>query len=391
MQSIGYSRFAAMPRGQAGLVVAALAVAWSALLYVAFTRETVPNHPPSETPEVTDSDLYGWVVERVKAGQNYYEALDELFHALDYPVRSLFNYRTPTYAWFFAALPSSGWCRGVGAGLLLLASIMCYGALRPEAGLARSLTAVLLMVGSLSWLLFDRTYLYTEAWVGALIAVSVAAYARDWRGVAVAAGLLALFFRELAFPYCGVAAALALLQRRRDEAVAWIVGFGLYGLFFAWHAAQVLPRVHTADRGVSVAMWLSAGGLKSLLAMARTNFFLLPAPSWAAAVILPLGLLGLAGWRSEWSKRAALTSAAYMALFCVVGNLDNFYWGLLYTQLLALGLPLAPQALGDLPRSLVRSDTSARTKDESQGTGFDSRYDLPCGDPCYQTQPRNEA
>src|SRR5262249_59019342 len=138
------TRFASLPRWQAGFAAAALVVTWAALIYLALTKETVPNHPPSNTPEVTDSDLYGWVVERVKGGQNYYDALEELFRSLNYPVRSVFNYRTPTYAWFFAALPGVGWCRGVGAGLMLAAAILCFGALRPRAGLARSLAAVLL-------------------------------------------------------------------------------------------------------------------------------------------------------------------------------------------------------------------------------------------------------
>jgi len=80
----------------------------------------------------------------------------------------------------------------------------------------------------------------------------------------------------------------------------------------------------------------------------RMNAYLFNAPLWLSALYLPLALLGLAGWRGWTGARLALTAAAYVAAFAVVGQPFNDYWGLLDAPLFAFGFAAAPAALRDL-------------------------------------------
>jgi hypothetical protein len=164
----------------------------------------------------------------------------------------------------------------------------------------------------------------------------------------VAAGLVALFFRELALPYAGLAAVLAWRGGRRGELAAWVTGLALYAVFLTLHAVAVAPRIPRTDDILNVSHWSSFGGTAFVLGTCRMNVFLAASPAWVAAFYLPLSLLGLAGWREEIGTRCGLAAGLYLALFVAVGNPFNAYWGLLYAPLLSFGAALAPAALRDL-------------------------------------------
>ena len=82
------------------------------------------------------------------------------------------------------------------------------------------------------------------------------------------------------------------------------------------------------------------------------------APLWATAILMPLCLLGLAAWQGAGARRVALTVAAYLVAFAVVGKPFNTYWGALYTPLMMIGLAFVPAALRDLFAAL-RADGKA--------------------------------
>jgi hypothetical protein len=326
--------------------------AWS--IYIGSTRETLPEEDPNTT-ENKDMDLYTRMIARVRSGQGYYDALHAEFEQMNYDVHSLFNYRTPTYAWLYALFPNLEWGRWAQLALAFATLVLCYRVMWREDAKIKGIIAVALAAGSLSWSLIDRFSLFTEVWAGALITFSIASHALGMRSIGVLTGLLALFYRELAFPYCAVACGLALWESRRREVLAWLVGFALYALYFFYHSQHVLPRLHTGNSGVNFSRWVQFNGLQFLLATERTNLLLLLAPPWLVAMCLTLGLLGLAGWKSEMGRRSALTLAMYFPVFAAVGGIANFYWGLLYSPLLAIGLVWAPAALRDLLRCLLQS------------------------------------
>jgi hypothetical protein len=322
-------------------------------LEVAFSTPTLPVHIE---PGETDADLYGRVVERVREGEDYYESLDREFERLHYPVVSLFNYRTPLYAWFLSLFARPAWPKLIVGLLALCTLLLSYATIRRSPGRVAGLLSVVMMSGALMLCLFEGMYLYTEVWAGTLIALSMAAYARGQVGLGVLTGLLALFFRELALPYCALAWLLTMWHRRWREAAAWLAGLALYALYFAWHAQRVLPNLPAADDPLDVSSWVRFGGMEFLLAASRANIFLIAAPAWVAAICLPLAVLGLAGGRSDLAQRSLITVAAYLLLFATVGKLDTFYWGMLITPLLAMGVALSPWALGDLAKAIRKTN-----------------------------------
>ena len=82
------------------------------------------------------------------------------------------------------------------------------------------------------------------------------------------------------------------------------------------------------------------------------NGLFLALPLVLTAVLLPVAVLGLAGARGAGAAHAWWTVVACLVLFAVVGKPDNWYWGAVYTPLLALGLGWLPLAVRDLRRSL---------------------------------------
>jgi hypothetical protein len=76
--------------------------------------------------------------------------------------------------------------------------------------------------------------------------------------------------------------------------------------------------------------------------------FLLISPPWVVAIILPLALLGLAGWRGASGIRVACTVGIYVLAFLIVGRSNDIAWGLMYAFVMPLGLLHAPYALREL-------------------------------------------
>ena len=75
------------------------------------------------------------------------------------------------------------------------------------------------------------------------------------------------------------------------------------------------------------------------------------APTWVAAALLPILLLGLAGWAAEIGRRIATVVVVYMAAYSIVGIPVDLFWGAMTTPLLMFGLIWAIPALRDLARS----------------------------------------
>jgi hypothetical protein len=168
--------------------------------------------------------------------------------------------------------------------------------------------------------------------------------------------LAAVFFRELALPYCAIAVMFALWKRRWKEAGLWALGLSVYGLFLAYHAAEVWRHVTSTDR--TAESWIQFGGAAFVISTVQMNSYLFNLPRWVAALYLVASVVGLSAWRSEVGLRMLATVAPYVAAFTIVGLPFNTYWGLMYAPLLPFGLAWAPAALRDLVRS-IRAGVSA--------------------------------
>jgi len=377
------TRFAGCGRPAALGILALTVVATGWCLWVALTQEIIPTTAeaggrqagPSAGAEVQgDADFYGAVVRRVRAGDNYYDAVAQELRERGYPPHSTFNWRPPFYAWLFGKLPSPAWGQALLALGVLTTTFLACRALCLAGGEGRAAVAAVLLIGPFAWCSSAGVCLFTELWAGMLITLSVCAYARGrWR-LAVVAGLLALFLRELALPYCVISLGLACWSRpgrarllpspeegsssRRAEVAWWLAGLALYACFMTFHVTEAARRI-TASDVLHTAGWVQFGGTAFVLLTAQVNYFLIVAPSWVAALYLPLALLGLAAWRGTNGVRAGLTAAAFVAAFTVIGiRPHNAYWGMMYAPLLPLGLVWTPAALHDLWTAVVRKERS---------------------------------
>lgn len=340
------SRFACCTRPRAVVVLAVTLAVLVCCLSAALSRPPASAAAaPAEGGE--DLRLYRSIVERVHAGEGYYEAAGEELRRRGYPTGSVFNWRPPTYAWLLGALPAPIWGQVWLSALVLVTLFLSCALERREGSVGRAAVLLFLLVGAFLWTVDGDAFLSQELWAGVLIALSVCSYARGWWKLGLAAGMLALFYRELALPYALIAAVLSAREGRRRETVFWLVGLALYALFLTYHGIEVTRRITSADR-VEADGWVQFGGASFWVAASRMNVYLLHLPAWVAALFLVLSLLGLAGWRGAIGTRAGLTVAVYVAAFAVVGKPCNDYWGLLFVPLLSFGLVRAPAALRDL-------------------------------------------
>jgi hypothetical protein len=337
--------------------------------------------------------LYRAEVDRIHNGEGYYQAAAAELTARGYPTRSVFNWRTPLPMWLLGKLPAAAWGRALLGALSLALVLMAFEALAREengkrgqspfvrstlravpAGTERSLVGdcplfpghalfcpvacVLLLTGPLQLTILGDLFVMPVLWAGVLIGLSVCAYGLGRPGWGVAFGLAALFFRELALPYCLVCVALAWRQAERTERAAWTLGLLAWLLFFVLHCWHVSGLVAVGARAHRLS-WIHCGGAEFVIATARMNAYLLVLPPWATALYLVAAMVGLGGWSTPLGTRIGLSTCLYLAAFAVVGQSFNQYWGLLVAPLLCFGVARFPAALDDLWRAAFRRPVCA--------------------------------
>ena len=333
-------------RSKAAMALGVYVLATVLCVGLALTKDRTPPFvpPPGAT---TDVDVFRRIINRVHSGEAFHSATQGELRSHDYPTRSVFNWRTPVYAWWLGS--DLGWRFGpILLGLLVIVTAIVFARDLVDAhGLLSAAIGMMFYIGATAWCFGGETHLFTEVWAGILIAVSVCAYNREQRTLAVMAGLSALFYRELALPYCLVCFILAVISRRKHESAWWVAGLMLFFVFMAWHSHQVNSRLTSADLALPGG-WVRFGGLRFVLSTAQTNIFLMPLPLWVTGMYLPLCLAGLFGAKGESGRRVRWTIAVYLAAFAVIGNPFNFYWGFLDAPLLATGLAASPAILNSL-------------------------------------------
>jgi hypothetical protein len=308
----------------------------------------------------SDIALYQAEIDRMRGGETYYAAAAEELRSRGYPTRSIFNWRTPLPMWLIARLPSAVLAQGALSLAAATVIFLAYGLITKEDGAPSGLLAVVLLLGALLPLLIDNLFLMTEFWSGILIALSALAYGNDRQKLGTLSGIAALLIRELALPYCVLCVMYAVKDRRKNELLTWGAGFAAYAVFYAFHLNQVLPLLR--QEGVAQAhSWVQFGGAAFVVAVAQMNVWLLLLPQWVTAIYLSAALLGFATWTSPAGQRIALTAILYLALFSIVGQAINQYWGSMIAPLLCLGAARFPTSLATLLRSACRVARPAST------------------------------
>jgi hypothetical protein len=324
-------------------MVAAVGLTFSPLA----SSNLLPNQP--YRPEANDIALYRVEVERIRAGETYYQAAAAELPTRGYPTRSVFNWRTPLPMWLLGKLPTLEFGKALLGGFSLVLMFLAFEILAREEDncLRRPIACALLLTGPLLPTILGDLCVLPVLWSGVFIAISLCAYGVNRPSLGVAGGLAAVFFRELALPYCVLAAALAWHNRRYRELLAWAIGLTAWLVFFGFHWMQVqsliTPDAHAHRQG-----WIQFGGAGFVISTIQMNTYLVLLPQWATAVYFVAAMVGFAGWNTPVAVRFGLTACLYVMAFCVVGHSFNQYWGSMIAPLFCFGVVRFPASLVDL-------------------------------------------
>jgi hypothetical protein len=345
-------------RFRARLVLAMFLAATSFFIAITFSPlksgfADAPDRGPG------DVQLYRAEVGRIHGGQSYYDVAAAELRQRGYPTRSIFNWRTPLPVWLIGVLPEFSLANAMLGAFAFALLCFSFHLLADEAGLKQAMLAVLLLSGALMPCVLGELVVMSELWSGVLIALSAACFGVRRPALGVLAGVAALFFRELAAPYCLVCVVLAVSGRNYRELAQWSLGLAAYGIFFALHVLQVLPRI-TPDDIAHANGWICLGGAGFLISTVQMNAYLLLLPQWVTAIYLGCALLGCATWNTPAGRRIGLAIAAYSIAFSLVGHDFNQYWGSLTAPLLCLAASRFPSTIRQLCRAVAPAPWTGR-------------------------------
>lgn len=326
----------------AALMMIGLASTWRTT--TASTAETVHIAPVDEAAEHDDLRLYQAIIAGVAEGRDYHAVAAEEQRARGFPLKPFVTMRLPTLATLSALLGPAA-TRGALLALALAVLLVWWGGIAAENPRRRVIAMGLLVAGVATGLRPELVWLH-ETWAGLLIALAIGLYHPDRCWSAVLAGLAAVLIRETALPFLCLMVGLAAFGRRWREAASWGAAIALAAVFIAWHASQWAAVVRPGD--IASQGWSSVAGWPQVLAYMDKVSALRLLPGWAAALIVPLALFGWAAARSLAAGAVFLLLCGYCALFALAGRPENFYWALLVTPLLPLGLAAAPRGIADL-------------------------------------------
>ncbi len=370
------SRFANLPRVGAAIVLlmvlAALGLGLTQANHIRDGR-SLPGH---NDPSRNDLTLYRAIVDRVKHGQDYDSAAVAEQRAGHYPLKPFIVVRPPALAIMLSWLPNEQVRDLSLAALGVVTMIACTRRLRallPDEGVLPLTAIVLLLFSGVGSPLegglvstFKQVHgaptpglpgglsLLHESWAGLLIALSFILRTEKRFAASVVLGLLVALIRELAMPYLAVMAVIALMERRRWEALAFAGALAISLGALALHAQALTGLVRPDD--LKSPGWVKFGGWNFILATTKWNLIAIAAGKWIAVILAPLALLGSLRFKGPFGLRLAAILFGYASGFMIIGRPENDYWGMLILPMSSIGLAISPWALIDLGKRLIAKD-----------------------------------
>jgi hypothetical protein len=330
--------------GQAAQAQLALASLVSLAVVGAIPQSRAPK-PELPPPGRGDTVLFERTIDRLRAGEPYYDAIGAEMRQRNYPTASVFNWRTPAHLMLVSSV--SDRTARMTLQLLAIGTLAALPlALRRQSKVVVVLS-LLTLAGALATAVKPHAIVAGEVWSGALVAASLCAYAGRVPVAGAIFGVCAVFMRELAAPYvllCGIA---SMLARRRTESVVWIAGALSYAVYFGVHVSRVWAHQQAGDVA-HLESWIRWNGLAFTTTTVRVNGWLTDAPHPLPVCYTLLGLAGLASLSVP--RQVTWPLAAYVGLFSVVGQPFNFYWGWVTAPLWAFSVAHAPHGVVRLYR-----------------------------------------
>ena len=344
-------RFSALQRWSA---LAVLSIALSFITYGATAAPfPAPPIPTSADSAKIDAALYGAVLDRVSAGEDYYAAAASEQRTRGYPLHPFVTVRPPYFTWMIVGIGGRN-AAATTLRMLVTASavLMAFRLFMTMKGRALKLAAP---IAALSFLTVRNVPIFWfEVWVSALVLLSLACWSSKTWVLSAVCGLAAALLRELFAPYLLVMLFVAIIEKRRAEIVGWSAALILFAASLTVHAARVHAVTSVGDK--QSPGWLRGGGWPYVVRVVHESSALILLPLWVVNILVPLAVLGLVSWKHPIADRASLYLIGFITAFMVIGRQNNAYWGMLLTSLLLIGLAFAPGAIATLvQRARTRS------------------------------------
>jgi len=332
-------RLQGRPRLTAAVLVAATLLA----LWGVLAGTSIADRTASKGDRHTDLAMYDATIERMNHGASYYAAVAVELPAGNYPTRPAMNVREPTLARFITTVGRPA----AVATMLALAIAALILTLRTfeltERGRAAWVAAVVCGAAGVGILCRPAAVAQHEVWAALLVYTGVMCRGHGWVRTSVALLLAAAFVRELVAPVIVIMLVLALRERGRREAGLWAAALAAFALYYGIHWWNV-QEMHGAA-GPPAPGWVRFGGWPFAVDAMWGSSLLTVFPHAVAAIVVPLALLGWLSRAGVLFDRVGAVLVAYVALFCVAGRPDNFYWGMLIEALLLPGVVFGVQFL----------------------------------------------
>ena len=171
-----------------------------------------------------DLKCYRGIIYRIQQGEGYYQAAHAELSSRGYPTKSVFNWRLPFLGWLLGHIPDARMSRAIPMLLSLFALWLWITLKIREWPIYKVAAGTILAAGFPIYTLLDDIYIIHELWAGILIFISLAAHGRGWKTISCVSGILAFFIRELALPFAAIMTVSSLVERRKQEALAWGMG-----------------------------------------------------------------------------------------------------------------------------------------------------------------------
>lgn len=348
------TRFAALPMRRARWLLALLLLF---TLLAALGTGLSPAPPADQAADTapagaaaaqdrSDLILYEDIVAGVAHGDGYYQVATRALRQSGYPVKPFIAVRLPTLAVVAATLSPA-----LLLALLWIVGLLTLAAWWDRLGEAfarpapRLLATLLLGCGAV-FLVSPELAMFHEAWAGLLVALALARWRPDRWSETVALALCAALIRETAALVLVVLGGLALLERRRGEALAWAGALVVLALVLLLHAQAVATFTRPLDP-VSEG-WGDFGGFGFFAKAVAASSALGLAPVPLAAALVVLALAGWAAWDDPLALRVLAILATYGLVIATLARTDTYYWAFLIAPLLPIGLAFLPDALASL-------------------------------------------
>lgn len=313
------------------LIVTALLALWGVL-----AGSSIGERKADPGDHHTDLALYQAIITRMDHGQGYYQAVAIEQPARHYPTKPVMAVREPTLAWFVATVGKPA-AVGTMLGLAVTALALSLRTFDLTERNRRSWVAVVVFAAAgIGVLCRPAAFAQHEVWAALLVYVGVLLRGHGRIVMAVVLLLVAALVRELVAPMMAVMLLMAVVEHRRREARLWALAIAAFAVFYGIHAWQVHEMHGVA--GPTGPGWLAFGGWPFVVDAFWGSSLLTVFPHVVAAIAVPVGLLGWLSRSGALFDRVSAILGAYVALFCVAGRPDNFYWGMLVAALLLPGV-----------------------------------------------------